>query len=165
LALYESDDRTTAILTKSAGIFFSDLNIILIEYCFLMICRITDPEESLSRKNLTISYINSELAHVSLLTPEISKISENILHYRETIKGARNKLISHLDVESITGNSCLGGHEEEKVKVFFENLNGYVDLVGNALDIGPLDFSALPGPGDVIDLIKTLNRGLTAIAR
>lgn len=42
---------------------------------------------------------------------------------------------------------------------FFENLQRYFDVAGNAVGVGPLDFRCSPGPGDVLDLIRTLKRG------
>ena len=46
---------------------------------------------------------------------------------------------------------------------FFENLQSYFDVAGVAVGVGPLDFRSSPGPGDVLDLIHTLKRGMGLI--
>ena len=52
--------------------------------------------------------------------------------------------------------SPIGEHAKEEVTEFFSCLQGYVDAVGNTIGVGPLDFRATPGSGDVLDLIKVL---------
>jgi hypothetical protein len=157
-ALYESGAETDKLLFDSASLFFHDLNNILIEYCWLQVCKITDPEGKGKRKNLTAESVNSALSNANLMTEEIFKYSEGLFRYRNLIKGGRNKVISHLDKESVLDNQIIGGHAKEEVTAFFENLYGYVDAVGNATGVGPLDFRAVPGPGDAHDLIIMLRK-------
>ena len=157
LALYESDDCTKKVLQASAPVYFGDLNKILIEYVLLQICKITDPAESAGHKNLTFEGVNKVLGEDGLMTNEIAGFSCGLSHYRELVKESRNKLISHLDRESVLNGLPIGEHPEEKVTAFFESLQGYVDAVGNAVGVGPLDFRTAAGPGDVLDLIRTLS--------
>jgi len=157
LALYESGDCTKKVLQASAPEFFRDLNDILIEYVLLQICKITDPAESAGRKNLTFEGVNTVLGEDDLMTNEIAEFSCGLSHYRELVKDSRNKLISHLDRETVLNGLTIGEHPEEEVKAFFECLQGYVNAVGNAVGVGPLDFRTAAGPGDVLDLIRTLS--------
>ncbi len=52
-ALYESGSEVKEVLSAAASSFFSDLNRILLEYCWLQVCKITDPANSSGRDNLT----------------------------------------------------------------------------------------------------------------
>ena len=156
LSLYESDERTTKALNDSAHLFFQDLNRILIEYVLLQVCKITDPAETAGHKNLTFEGLNAELCNDGLMTQEIADLSAGLSHYRELVKDARNKLLGHLDRETILNDQPIGKHAEEEATEFFSRLQGYVDAVGNAIGVGPLDFQAIPGSGDVLDLIKVL---------
>lgn len=156
--LYESDESTDRILKESALLFFQDMNIILIDYIFLKICSITDPEESFGHKNLTSNAIDSELQKHDLLTSEIQRLSSGLMHYRCRIVGAKNQLISHLDRDVIRAGIAIGGHSKQEVIDFFKCLHDYTDAVGIALDVGPLDYTATPGPGDAIDLIRILKQ-------
>ena len=156
LSLYESDERTTKALNDSAHLFFQDLNRILIEYVLLQVCKITDPAETAGHKNLTFEGLNAELCNDGLMTQEIADLSAGLSHYRDLVKDARNKLLGHLDRETILNDLPIGEHAEQEVTEFFSCLQGYVDAVGNAVGVGPLDFRATPGSGDVLDLIWVL---------
>ena len=161
-ALYESNDRTKKILTASALWFFHELNIILTEYFPLQVCKITDPAETAAgRKNLTVDGLNIELRERGLMTEEISEYSASLSRYRELVKEPRNKIIGHLDLETVLNDVPIGGHKKEDVIEFFENLQGYCNAVGIAVGVGPSDFRTTSGPGDALDLIKVLKRGIS----
>ena len=159
-ALYESSDRTKKILTDSASEFFRELNIILTEYFLLQVCKITDPDETAGHKNLTVEGLNLELCERDLMTQEISDYSAGLLRYRGLVQGARNKLISHLDRETVLNDRSIGGHTEEELNGFLSNLEGYCYAVGDVVGVEPLDFKTTAGPGDALDLIKALKRGV-----
>jgi hypothetical protein len=159
-ALCKSGDETKELLAASASIFFDNLNAIFSEYSWLQVCEITDPEESMGRKNLAFEHLNATLRDANRMTDEITLFSAGLSRYRELGKGGRNKFISHLGKEAVLKGQAIGEQVQEEVTVFFEILYGYVDAVGNAVDVGPLDFRASAGAGDVIDLIKTLKKCL-----
>ena len=156
VALYESGDCVHGVLQASAANFFHDLNPILIEYVLLQICKITDPAETGGHKNLTFEGVNAVLEENGLMTQEIANFSSGLSRYRDLVKDSRNKLISHLDRDAVLNGLAIGEHSEEEVANFFECLQGYVDAVGIAVDVGPLDFRSTSGPGDALDLIKML---------
>ena len=153
---FESDDETTNLLETTAHLFFHDLNNILIEYILLQVCKITDPAESFGRANLTVETINADLHEQGLMTDEIDANASGLLRYRELIKEARNRVISHLDRNTVLAGLEIGEHSRQEVERFFECLYGYVDAVGTVLGVGPLDFKVTSGKGDALDLIKAL---------
>tara|TARA_R110000772_G_scaffold49123_7_gene112957 strand:+ start:51849 stop:52415 length:567 start_codon:yes stop_codon:yes gene_type:complete len=159
--LYESGERVQKLMESSAPLFFHDLNNILIEYIMLHVCKITDPAETRGRANLTLLAVNESLNNEGLTTGEISQFSQAMLDYRELVKDARNRLISHFDRDTILNGLTLGEHPREDAEKFFECLQGYIDAVGNAVGVGPLDFRTMAGPGDVLDLIKLLRDRVT----
>jgi hypothetical protein len=120
-------------MAATAPHFFHDLNFILIEYCFLQICKLTDPARSFGRENLTVKHINELLEKEMKLTREISQASDGIASYRDLIVDSRNKIISHADKDSILKDGTLGEHQREDVIQFFKCLYSYVDEVGNAV--------------------------------
>jgi hypothetical protein len=155
-ALYESDERTTKVLEASASLFFQDLNKIIIDYILLQISKITDPAESMGHKNLTFESVNASLKKENLMTKEIENLSNGLSRYRELVIDSRNKLISHLDSKTVINNLIIGEHSENEVNDFFKCLQSYSDAVGNSVQVGPLDFQATAGRGDVLDLIKLM---------
>jgi hypothetical protein len=157
-ALYESDETTNQVLSRSAPLFFYDLNLILIEYCLLQVCKLTDPPRSFGRDNLTVKHINELLKAENKLTPDIAAASDGLAHYRSLIKESRNWLISHADKRAVLAGLPIGAHSKGEVDAFFANLYRYVDAVGHAADVGPLDFRTTAGSGDVVDLLRQLKR-------
>lgn len=158
--LFESDQSTKEILSGTAQLFFGDLNLILIEYCLLQVCKLTDPPRSNGRDNLTVKYLNGLLDAENLLTTEITAASDGLENYRNLIKDGRNRIISHADKETLLTDLVLAGHTRSDVHTFFENLYKYVDAVGIAVGDGPLDFRTTSGPGDALDLLRYLRAGL-----
>ncbi len=161
--LFDEDD-TRKLLEQSAVIFFGDLNRILQEYCYLQVCKITDPPKTGGRVNLTVEAMNLALGPAGLLTPEIKQHAAAMMRYRGFIKAPRNRLISHLDAKTVLKGDEIGGHDAHEVTTFFEAMQNYCDEVGRAVGEGPLDFRWSAGAGDVIDLLRTLRKASPAAA-
>jgi hypothetical protein len=140
---------------RSQAYLFQDLSHILREYCYLQVCRITDHGSS----NLTVPTLNTSLKKAGQLTPEIEELGEGMLRYRKLINKPRNKIVAHADTKTIIRGHALGEHSAAEVDAFFECMQGYCDAVSRKVGEGPLDFRWSPGAGDVLDLIKVLERG------
>lgn len=158
--LYEGGKKTDALLARTALAFFHDLNRIIVEYLLLQICKITDPAESRGRQNLTVANLNKNLDSLGLLTQDLIDLEAQLNGYRDLIKLARDKLISHLDWQAVQDGRPLGEHEAVEVRRFFGSLFKYTDLVGEACGAGPSDYSVTPCQGDVVDLLRLLGNAL-----
>lgn len=156
--LYTSDPETEANLRKTAPLFFGDLNVILQEYFFLQVRKITDRASSHGRENLTLKNINDGLDRSGLMTEEILFLSNQIHLYREMISDFSNRVIAHADKATTLSAGLIGDHSDIELEKFMSNVRAYTDAVGIALGVGPLDYSSQAGPGDVLDLIKSLKR-------
>ncbi len=156
--LFDSAPETERILRESACLFFTDLNTMMQEYAVLLVCRLTGPAKSFGKANLSTQRFTNLMRDSGCLTPEIEHLDAALREYGELLKPARNKIIAHADLEVHVDNIALGAHGEEVMVEFFENLQAYFDAVGNAIGVGPLDFRHTPGPGDVIDLVRKLER-------
>ncbi len=156
----ESGEETSRVMSAAAPLFFHDLNVILVEYCLLQVCRLTDPPQSSGRDNLTVKHINALLTAENKFTPEISSAAEGLAHYRSLIRDSRNWIISHVDKRTLIEGLPIGAHSQAEVSAFFDNLYRYVDEVGRVVGVGPLDFRCTSGPGDVLDLLRHLKAGL-----
>ena len=156
--LFDSGPETERILRESAGLFFADLNTIMQEYAVLLVCRLTGPAESFGKANLSTQRFTNLMRDSGCLTPEIERLDAALREYGRLLKPARNKIIAHSDLEVHVDDIALGAHSEEVMVEFFENVQAYFDAVGNAVGIGALDFRNTPGSGDVIDLVRKLER-------
>lgn len=155
-SLYQGGSKVDSLLRKSAAAFFTELNIVLVEYWVLIVCRITDPACTRGNGNLTVKYLLEALTQHGLMTSDIAETAGRLDTYRELINDARNKLVSHADRAAFLQNAVLGEHTEEAVKQFVEDLQRFNDLVGEGIGEGPLDYQATSCPGDVHDLLRAL---------
>ncbi|MGA3084046.1 MAG: hypothetical protein ABSE95_04575 [Thermodesulfobacteriota bacterium] len=157
--LFNEENRK--ILSRVAATFFSDIAEIMQRDWILQACKLMDPattkRKGIELENITIRLINKQLKTCSLLTPEIQKVTESILEFGEKIKPARHKRLAHYDREHQVKGITLGQTSEEELLNFTKDIQQYCDLVGNAIGVGPLDFSNSSCKGDVLDLLKFLH--------
>ena len=155
-ALYGSGPDTTTMLRRTAHLFFSDLNAMFVEYWVLVVCRLTDPPETLKRENLTVKMLLVHLKRLGLLTEPMELEAKGLQRYRDLLNTARNRVVSHADKATFLSPSLLGVHDEADVAAFLGHLQRFNDLVGTSLGEGPLDFVGTSGPGDVYDLLRAI---------
>ncbi len=156
--LFDSGPETERILRESADLFFTDLNTMMQEYAVLLVCRLTGPAESFGKVNLSTQRFTKLMRKSGCLTPEIERLDARLTAYGKLLKPARNKIIAHSDLEVHVDDIALGAHGEEVTVEFLKDLQAYFDAAGNAVGVGSLDFRHAPGPGDVIDLVRKLER-------
>ena len=154
--LFDSGTETKSILAQSARAFFGDLNRLMHEYVIMVICRLTGPDQTAGKDNLTTQRVTKLLREIGKVNPEIERLDADLRKYGEILKPARNKIIAHSDLEVYTKSTALGGHEKQLLVEFLENLQRYFDAVGNAIGVEPLDFRNTPAKGDAIDLVRAL---------
>jgi hypothetical protein len=115
--LYENtDEREKHMMRQIAGRLFGDLNLILMEYIVLQVCKITDPAKQGKYENHTIAFLldRCDFGDDRAIVTRLHGLHENLLRFRTKLLDARNKLISHRDREAIIAGEALGGaHDEE----------------------------------------------------
>ena len=161
--LFEAGDEIERILRKSAERFFGDINMMMIEYLTLLVCRLTDPPKTRRKLNLTIPRMNKLLRENHFFNKEIRVLSNDIMGYRKNLDLARNQIVAHMDRDTYIQDLALGGHSKEEMSKFFENdLLQYFEKVAKAIGATPLGSLITRDSGDALDLLKTLRRGLIA---
>lgn len=161
--LFEAGDEIERILRKSAERFFGDINMMMIEYLTLLVCRLTDPPKTRRKLNLTIPRMNKLLRENHFFNKEIRVLSNDIMGYRKNLDLARNQIVAHMDRDTYIQDLALGGHSKEEMSKFFENdLLQYFEKVAKAIGVTPLGSLITRDSGDALDLLKTLRRGLIA---
>lgn len=129
--LFEGSDLKRELLQNTAHKFFSDLNHMLIEHMILQICKLTDPETTNGKRNLTISFLinNADFAAAPREMEKLKKIAARIDKFSERIRPARNKLISHLDLDAALGRKSLGGASIAAWRKFWLDLQDFVTML------------------------------------
>lgn len=167
-ALFQQEHRPKDLLHRTAPLFFYELNNVLLEYCRLQACKLTDPADTWSHEaqarveSLTVCNVNRDLEREGLKTQAIDDASAALMRYRKLVKPSRHKAIAHLDKAATLANQPIGAHLEKDVIDFLAALQTYNDEVGRAVGEGPSDFTVTSGAGDVWDLLKFLRAGLKA---
>lgn len=157
-SLYNEENRD--LLDVVAPTFFSDIAEIMHRDWVLQACKLMDPAKTRIRgselENITIKLINEQLEASGLFGHAISDLSQSIIEYGDKIKPARHKRLAHFDREHQVNNITLGETTEEELHGFLCNIQSYCDEVGNAIGVGPLDYTGSGCKGDVLDLLKYL---------
>lgn len=130
--LFNGSDLKRQLLQITARQFFQDLNIMLIDSLILYVCKITDPEFTGGRRNLTIQYFmkNADLSASPRDIAKLTKIDGRISAFRKRIEPARNKRISHLDLDAATVmRKSLGGASVAAWRGFWRDLQDFIEIM------------------------------------
>ena len=127
----EGGDLRRELLWTTAPTFFGDLNLALIEHLILQICKITDPEESFGRKNLTVKFFinNSDLSAAPDELEKLIRFGASMTAFRAKIVPARNRLIGHLDRDSVLDGKSLGETDKREWAQFWLELQDFTHFL------------------------------------
>ncbi|MBN1795681.1 MAG: hypothetical protein JW804_03330 [Sedimentisphaerales bacterium] len=154
--LYEGGEKRLELLNKTARTFFSYIQLILIDYIFLNICKLTDSAYSRKGGNLTIKYILEQIDSEIQKHLGLKKLSDRIHKFRDKIEPARNKIIAHFDVKTTISNQTLGVVSKDDNEQFWKDLQEFVNKIhSHYLDeIFPLDAIVYYDAKDLIWALK-----------
>jgi hypothetical protein len=167
-ALFQQEHQPKDLLQRTAPLFFDELNHVLLDYCRLQACKLTDPADTWSHEaqarveSLTVCNLNRDLEREGLKTQAIDDASAALMRYRKLVKPSRHKAIAHIDKAATLANQPIGAHAEQEVVDFLDSLQSYNDEVGEVVGEGPLDFRGTSGQGDVLTLLQFLRAGLAS---
>src|SRR5271166_2915909 len=129
--LFEGSDLKRELLQSAAHNFFHDLNLMLIEHLILQICKLTDPEITMGKRNLTVQFLtkNADFSASPEEFGKLTKIAVRMDIFRKRILSARNKFISHLDLDAALGRRSLGGASIAAWRKFWLDLQDFVTIL------------------------------------
>ena len=129
--LFNGSDLKRQLLQNTAHKFFHDLNLMLIEHLILQICKLTDPEATVGKRNLTVQFLikNADFSSSPRELAKLTKIAARMDAFRKRILPARNKFISHLDLDAALGRKALGGASIAAWRRFWLDLQDFVTIM------------------------------------
>jgi hypothetical protein len=129
--LFEGSDLKRELLQTTAPVFFGDLNMIFIEQLVQRICRLTDNAQTMGRKNLTIKFLvdHTDFSTAPATLDKLRALSDAIHRFRDRIVEARNRYISHLDLEAVRLDKPLGAALDAEWLHFWRDLQDFLDLL------------------------------------
>ena len=162
--LFEGSDLQRELMQSIAPTFFGDLNRLLIEHLILQICKITDPEESRGRPNLTVSFLvkNSDFFGAPLELGRVKQLSARLHAFRDKIVPARNKMIGHIDRDFALRGKPLGAAPMSDWNWFWLDLQDLLHIMDKRY-VDPNSRFFLNGvaqPSDAENLVKALQESL-----
>lgn len=158
--LFESGERRRLLLAEVAETFFHDLNLVLIDYLLLQMCKLTDPASSgASKDNLTTNYILA-LNWTPKTAKQLHDANQDIMRFRARIDDARRKLIAHLDLRARLQPLDLGSFSPEDEAEFWGALRVFVEVAHEEAVGCPFDLDVAMPAGDVANLIHSLRDGV-----
>lgn len=153
--LFDSNPNPENSIGRSP--YFTDrLAIITQEYALQQIARLHDPWCQRDSVNLTISYIVENGCWGNDKT-RIDEIASKLNDLYETIKPARNKILSHNDRDVLLQDAALGSFTEGDDDRYFEDLQCLVNEVHQRWIGGPFPFNDL-AKADALEFIDLLGR-------
>ncbi len=148
------------LLIKTANTFFYDLSEIIRSYLLIQFCRLTDREMTQGHYNLTIKYLVKNIPWPSNIKKELNSISDKLHKFRSHIIDARNKILSHIDLDTTRTKGVLGWFPKGEDVEFLNLMAEFCDCMHRTCFGTPFGDVSPPRNGDVLDLIKTLRRSL-----
>ncbi len=123
------------LMSRTANVFFSDLNRTFIEYLILQVCKITDP----AKHNLTIAFLlqHYDFSGEPTTLRRLNELHEKLRAFRAKLLPARNKFISHSDRAAIMAGFALGVATENEWDEFWLNLQDIVCILHEKVVGGP----------------------------
>ncbi len=134
----------------------SRLSIITQEYCLLQIAKLHDPALQGNSRNLTVDYMVRS-GEWGERKNEIDRIHAKLLELWNCIKPARNKILTHNDLETYRADEALGSFPEGADDEYFEALQDLVNEVHEKWVGGPYPFNDL-AQNDVLKFLALLER-------
>ena len=138
--------------------FFNRLALILQEYWLHEVAKLHDRPKQAGRYNLTIDYILEYGGWEDDVRQRLQAIRTRLVRLADTIRAARNRLLSHNDLEIILNEESLGEFEEGADVAYFEALREYASTVHEASLGVPYEFDGLT-PNDIEIFMSQFRRG------
>jgi hypothetical protein len=159
--LFAGSDKRRELLQTTAPIFFRDLNLMFIEQLVQRICRLTDDAQTGKRKNLTVKFLleHTDFTSAPGTKEKLLRLSEPIHRFRGKIKVARDRFISHLDLEAVRLDRPLGrgAASDDEWHQFWLDLQDFLNLlVRHHGDSGHFYLNAMGSMSDADALVTAL---------
>ena len=134
--------------------FTERLSVITQEYALLQIVKLHDPWKQSSLKNLTIDYM-VKFGDWGADEPVVHEIADRLEDLSAKIRPARNKMLSHNDLDTVIRNASLGDFAEGDDDKYFAALQELVNTMHDRWVGGPYPFNDL-AKADVREFLSYL---------
>ena len=162
--LFEGSDLRRELLETTSKTFFRDLKLMLVEHLILQICKLTDPEFAMgkTRRNLTVAFLmaNADFSASPHKLSKLKSLAARMDTFRKQLLPARNKLISHLDLDAAHGRQSLGGASMAAWRAFWLDLQDFITIMHERyVDAHQFYLNGVGGLSDADEFVKAIKEG------
>jgi hypothetical protein len=159
-SLYYDSEIRIKLLNKIAKTFFGELFFVLLERIILNVTKLTDPPGKGNRKNLSLEFVHDLFAKDKRYPKEnAEKIVRETNSVRNHVKQWRDKMISHLDLNTAVGNKSLGKVIPSEIEKFYDRLQEYIEIVNQSFGKSPFPIYT-PAYNGVLELVEALKQSV-----
>jgi hypothetical protein len=135
--VFDDNSRVEELSKSRIPYYLEMLSMITQEYSLHQIAMLHDPAVQHGQINLTIEYVVKFGGWDSDVLNRLNGLKEDLDRFAGVIRSARNKILSHRDLETILAGKPLGKFEAGADDTYFQKLQEFVDLVHDKTIGGP----------------------------
>jgi hypothetical protein len=149
-------------MEKTAWSFFYHIRRIVVGHLLLEFVKITEPSVSKisQRENFSVDNLVETVDWPQLVLADVRKLNNSLQKFKKYVVPARNKLLAHYDKKTVLAKSPTGAFPLGEEKEFIKNLEELCNIFHKASFGSIFGHIGVSGPGDVLDLKKSLRRAI-----
>jgi hypothetical protein len=141
LELFDGNPRLTGPRNSYAKKELNRLSIISQEYGLLQLFKPHDKAVMNGNITLGIDYMLKYGGWSNSLRPRLEALAKELNDFANQLRSARNKILSHHDLETIVAGASLGKFAKGDDEKYFKTLQKFVNMVHGEVIGGPWPFS------------------------
>jgi hypothetical protein len=158
--LFYGPPKRVELLNAVARHFFGELYYAQLGRIVLGVSKLTDPAGSGSRQNLSFALVHRWLcADHRYPEKDAAKLITQADVVRDHVALWRSKLVAHKDAAAALGTVDIGEVVPSEIEGFYAIAGKYLDLVSQALGLGPCPIDATAYHG-ADELVRSLKRAM-----
>ena len=138
--LFDDNPRAAELQRSQGAPALKRLNTICHEYSLLQIAKLHDPAITFGKPTMGIDYILKYGGWSEPMLIKLKSLAEQLNMFERKLRAARNKVLSHNDLDAVMSNSRLGSFDKNDDAKYFQKLQEFVDLVHDEVIGGPWPF-------------------------
>lgn len=131
---------------------------ILQEYWIQQLAKLHDPAVQCNNQNLSVDYILEHGQWDTATKSELTDLRNRMVVFEKKLRSARNKIISHNDLSTISQATDLGGFDQGDDDEYFKNLHEFASVVRRTVLNDIFLYDDLVG-NDVAFFMAAFNKG------
>jgi hypothetical protein len=140
LELFDNNPRNAEICNSLAGKEWERLSVISQEYGLLQIIKLHDKAVMNGNNTLGIEYVLTYDGWSDSVRLSLETLAKELRDFAKQLVGARNKILSHNDLDTIVAGAVLGDFADDACEKYFKDLQDFVNMVHNEVIGGPWRF-------------------------